>query len=189
MSSHHFVREGQEPALMIVDGRAISFEAIEQLLEWSPTVVVLEQALETVLLWQIKVDVVIGRVDRVKNLVETLKDQAPLKILSHQHNEQPLHTAMMFLIAGKYQAVNIVGCRPEQLENFTPHLDVVAFHSGKRWSYARHGKFEKWLTKGLPLTFMPTITNSDGLNNEGVVLQDGLIRIQAGHPFWVGEEV
>lgn len=33
MSSHHIVRENQEPALLIADAHAISFEKIQELLE------------------------------------------------------------------------------------------------------------------------------------------------------------
>jgi thiamine pyrophosphokinase len=189
MSSHHFVKEDQEPALLIADADAIPFAVVQQLLEWSPTVVVLEQALENVLSWGIKVDVVIGQSDHVKTLVNALTDQAPIKILSHQPNEEGLPTAILFLIAGKYKAVNVVGCEPAQLDTFAQHLDVVTFDAHKRWAYARTGKFEKWLTKGLQLMFIPTITKPDGLSDDGFVLQDGLVSLQADHPFWVGEHV
>ena len=43
MSSHHFVKEGQEPALLIMD--ALSLALIEPLLEWAPQVIVCENAL------------------------------------------------------------------------------------------------------------------------------------------------
>ena len=57
MSSHHFVKEDQEPALIIADASAVSFEKIQELLEWSPTVIVMESSLEMVLSWGIKMDV------------------------------------------------------------------------------------------------------------------------------------
>ncbi|HYG16495.1 MAG TPA: thiamine diphosphokinase, partial [Bacteroidia bacterium] len=41
MSSHHFVKEKQEPALIIANGEACSRELLGQLLEWQPTVMVL----------------------------------------------------------------------------------------------------------------------------------------------------
>jgi len=46
MSSHHIVREKQEPALIIANGEACSTELLNQLLEWSPFVVVLDGAYE-----------------------------------------------------------------------------------------------------------------------------------------------
>ncbi|MGE8379571.1 MAG: hypothetical protein ACN6PN_14505, partial [Sphingobacterium sp.] len=40
MSSHHIVRENQEPALLIEDLFLIDEEDLGQLLEWSPTIVI-----------------------------------------------------------------------------------------------------------------------------------------------------
>ena len=48
MSSHHIVRDDQEPALIIANGAACSIELLGQLLEWSPLVVVLDSAMERV---------------------------------------------------------------------------------------------------------------------------------------------
>ncbi len=46
MSSHHIVRDDQEPALIIANGEACSAELLGQLLEWSPLVIVLDSAIE-----------------------------------------------------------------------------------------------------------------------------------------------
>ena len=46
MSSHHIVRDDQEPALIIANGAACSSELVGQLLEWSPLVIVLVSAIE-----------------------------------------------------------------------------------------------------------------------------------------------
>lgn len=64
MSSHHIIRDKQEPALIIANGEACSIEILEQLLEWSPTVIVLDGALERVIELGIKVDVWLGDFDR-----------------------------------------------------------------------------------------------------------------------------
>ena len=56
MSSHHIVKEGQEPALIIANGESCSTELLGQLLEWSPFVVVLDGAINRVLDLGIKVD-------------------------------------------------------------------------------------------------------------------------------------
>ena len=40
MSSHHIVRDDQEPALIIANGASCSNELLGQLLEWSPIVIV-----------------------------------------------------------------------------------------------------------------------------------------------------
>lgn len=64
MSSHHIVRDDQEPALIIANGLACNNELLGQLLEWSPLVIVLDAAIERVLELGIKVDVLLGDFDR-----------------------------------------------------------------------------------------------------------------------------
>ena len=64
MSSHHIVRDDQEPALIIANGLACNTELLGQLLEWSPLVIVLDAAIERVLDLGIKVDVLLGDFDR-----------------------------------------------------------------------------------------------------------------------------
>ena len=63
MSSHHIVREGQEPALIIANGESCSNELMGQLLEWSPLVLVLDGAITRVNELGIKVDVLLGDFD------------------------------------------------------------------------------------------------------------------------------
>jgi hypothetical protein len=189
MSSHHFVKEDQEPALLIRDASGVPFGVVEQLLEWSPTVVVLEEALDVVLSWGIKIDAVVCPPDTVKEELEKLKDQAPVKVLSHDSDNNPLDTAMMFLGAGKHQAVNVIGAVPDEIERFARVLDVVSFSSGTRWSFARNGKFEKWLAQGTQLVIPAHIRNSTGLDSTGMAIRDGLVTIESEQPFWVGEGV
>ena len=60
MSSHHIVREKQEPALYIHHLGNFDEENLGQLLEWSPTIVVAASEYEKALSLGIKIDVVIG---------------------------------------------------------------------------------------------------------------------------------
>ncbi len=64
MSSHHIVRDDQEPALIIANGASCNIELLGQLLEWSPLVIVLDSAIERVLALEIKVDILLGDFDR-----------------------------------------------------------------------------------------------------------------------------
>ena len=46
MSSHHIVREKQEPALLILSLEGFEYENLGQILEWSPTVIVQQEIYE-----------------------------------------------------------------------------------------------------------------------------------------------
>lgn len=181
MSSHHIVREDQEPALLIADAHAVPFEILQQLLEWSPTVLVVEKALQEVITWGIKIDVVIAPVGNIPKLTESLQDQFPLKLISCQGEDDAIATALYFLIAVKQKAVNIISS--EQLENFeTFALDVSVLQSGKRWSFIRSGLYQKWIPAGREVHVFPH--KQDTIKTT----QDGRVVIRKENGFWVAEE-
>ncbi len=62
MSSHHIVREKQEPALLVLGLDSFSDELLGQLLEWSPTVIVTELTAERINAYGIKIDWIISNV-------------------------------------------------------------------------------------------------------------------------------
>ncbi len=194
MSSHHFVKEGQEPALLIAE--ALSFELAEPLLEWAPLVVVCDTALDEVLHWGIKIDAVTGEATQVHALQDKTVEQAPVKVLSYQPGEDPLENALHFLIASKNTAVNImtgsVKNRLHLAKNF-PQIQIVLMDHDRKWSLHTH-PFEKWVPAGTSFLIHPqndsqkfTLT---GLISEGEHVTasiDGLITIESDNIFWIGE--
>jgi thiamine pyrophosphokinase len=179
MSSHHIVREDQEPALLIAEAHAVPFEILQQLLEWSPTVLVIEKALQEVLTWGIKIDVVIASESNISKLTQELHDQFPLKLISCQGEGDAIATALYFLIAARQKAVNIVSSEP--LENFQSFakLDLSVIQEDKRWSFIHSGVFEKWLPAGRTIH----VFNQDVIE----ITQDGMVVIRQEKPFWIAE--
>lgn len=110
MSSHHIVREKQEPALIIANGEACSDELLGQLLEWSPFVLVLDGAIERVLSRGIKIDVLFGDFDHLDTNFEELRSsQFPMEIIHAPDQEKTdLEKAIEFLIGRDFPAANIV---------------------------------------------------------------------------------
>jgi thiamine pyrophosphokinase len=182
MSSHHIIREDQEPALLIADA-TVEFAFVQELLEWSPTVIVTEQALMPVLGWGIKIDVVVAQQMHVATLTTSLIDQSPLKLLSYHNPEDALSTALYFLIASKQKAVNIITTK--SLESFEPFssLDISVFQAGRRWSFIRNGHYEKWFPAGRNLRVYPANGQVDIQTGE-----EGIVSIQRERGFWVSED-
>ena len=134
MSSHHIVKEGQEPALIIANGEVCSNKLIGELLEWSPYIIVLDGALDTVLSLGIHFDVLLGDFDNCT--IEELSQKVPPKTeIKHTPNQDKtdLEKAIEFLIEKKYEAVNIL------------------------WATGKRG-FKKHFNKGDNLSLMPLNT-------------------------------
>lgn len=183
MSSHHIIREDQEPALVIDAFSDQNLESIRQLLEWSPTVIVTESVLEQVLLWGIKIDAVVADETHVEKLKSALNDQLPLKILPCNSAAGATDTALNFLTASRQKAVNVIS--DSDLESFEKFdsIDIAVIRNGKRWVFIRNGHFEKWLPAGTSLEIHPR-----DFHTEVPLERDGMITIYRDHSFWVGED-
>ena len=196
MSSHHFVKEGQEPALLILD--ALKFDVVGPLLEWAPLVLVGQPALDDVLLWNIKIDVVLAKEINVKDLSSRLAGQAPLTILSHTSDEVPLINALHFLIQKKQNAVNIFSAHADEAiamaEKFADHLQINIIDGSTKWSAIASGHIEKWMAAGT-MVFLKKSKRQQSIDLKGLkklndhyeCLADGMVRLESRSLFWLGE--
>jgi hypothetical protein len=196
MSSHHFVREGQEPALFIA--AASSFNTIAPLLEWAPLVMVLDVVLESVLTWGVKIDVVLVAAHDVDKLKAKIFEQMPVRIVVYNKDKDPVLAGLQEL-AKDQQAVHIV-LNPshetfEKVLEFRKQINVVLLDNDKQWIPVER-KFQKWLPSKSILTVksgqhQPIMFT--GLIQHGVdlfeTITDGNITIESPDIFWVGETI
>ena len=182
MSSHHIVRDNQEPALVILDTAAALEDYVQQLLEWSPTVMVAEPMIPEVLTWGIKIDVAIVSPASLQVYEELLHGQAPVKLLASEPGEEAA-AALHFLKAANYKSVNVLGGSLRSMELLAQTLDVVVFINGTRWAFIRKGHYEKWLPAASHLELHPP-----GDQPGFITTTDGVVTIHRDHPFWIGEK-
>ena len=180
MSSHHIVRDDQEPALIIANGAACDKELLGQLLEWSPLVIVLDSAIKRVAELNIKVDVVLGDFDNAFDPHEFVRSQYPVEVVfAPDQNKTDLEKAFDYLIERKIPAVNVVwatGRRADHtvanLTNIVRYRDtlkIVIFddHS-KVYTLPRH--FTKWYPKKTNISLIP-IGNVNGITSQNLAYE------------------
>lgn len=168
MSSHHIVREKQEPALIIANGESCSSELLGQLLEWSPFVVVLDSAIHRVMSLGIKIDVLLGDFDREINLDEIEQNQYPIEIIHTPNQDKTdLEKAFDFLIERGFPAVNVVWATGRRADHsITNMTNIVRYKSKLRIvmidDYSvifpllpNPSIFEKWYAKGSQISLIP----------------------------------
>ncbi|GAB4016711.1 thiamine diphosphokinase [Spirosoma koreense] len=188
MSSHHIVRDKQEPALLIANGEACQPDLLGQLLEWNPMVVVLDSAIWRVLELGIKVDVLLGDFDRTLDLEAIRERQYPLEIVhAPDQNKTDLDKGIEFLIERGFPAVNIVwatGRRADHtLTNMTnivrykDRIRIVMIDDHSRL-FPLTERFEKWYEAGTPISLIPVGTVT-GFTSEGLKynLQDATLKL------------
>lgn len=195
MSSHHFVKEGQEPALFIVD--ALSLALAEPLLEWAPFVVVTENVADDVLQWGIKIDTILANAAQEDVLADKFAHQQPVKIISCHPQDDLLLTGIALLNDAKASAVNVMVENPDNW--FALPVDLLKFQvtlltPDIRWALIMNRPYEKWLAKGTKVRIHPCDQqqkiDTKGLIHQGTyfeVVQDGLVSVQSPGAFWIGE--
>lgn len=211
MSSHHIVRDEQEPALLVAQKGMLDAEGMGSLLEWSPTVMVISSVLETVLTWGIKVDVVIGYEEETHALREQLQKQSPVKLLTITKGGDLLATGLVYLLQNQYSAVNLLADLHRNgkavmgaVHEVAGVLDVVVYSQQHKCWTVKGNRFQKWMPKGqtfhLVPTKLPQRLSTQGLYphfvNElwqeavQVTTQEaGSVLAEATGPFWVYEKI
>lgn len=163
--------------MLIANGEACQPELLGQLLEWSPTVVVLDSAIWRVLDLGIKVDVLLGDFDRDLDLATIRAQQYPLDVVhTPDQDKTDLEKGIEYLIDRGYPAVNIIwatGRRADHsLTNMTnivrykDQIRIVILDDHSR-IFPLVGRFEKWYEAGTPLSLVPVGTVT-GITTEGL---------------------
>lgn len=207
MSSHHVVRDEQEPALLVWQPGQISREQVGELLEWSPRVVVHQQALEEVLNWGIKLDAVWAHPEQLAEAAALTAYQQPVEILSLPPASASLPSVLAWLQEKKQHSLYLMAdARADNfllLNNLRRHpdaLQVQVISGGWRYSLFTKGKLQKWYPEGRLLCVVafegPVDVKNIGYNllhqdeqMQKISLEEpGLLEI-SGSAFWLGEQL
>ncbi|MEQ3690438.1 MAG: thiamine diphosphokinase [Flavobacterium sp.] len=165
MSSHHIVRDDQEPALIIANGASCNEELLGQLLEWSPLVIVLDSAIERVLELGIKIDVLLGDFDRGFDAEYYKETQYPIEIVHTPNQDKTdLEKAFEYLIEKGHKAANVIWATGKRADHTITNItNIVRFRESLKIVilddhskiFLLPTKFEKWYTKDTPLSLIP----------------------------------
>lgn len=179
MSSHHIVRDDQEPALIIANGEACSMDLLNQLLEWSPHIVVLDSAVQRVLELGIKIDVLIGDFDRDFDHKKYENMQyPPIKVIKvDDQDSTDLDKAYQYLIDHNFPAANVVWATGRRTDHtFSNLTNIVQVKNKLRVvlldDYSKvflcPAIFKKWYPGGTPISLIPIGTVS-GITTKNLV--------------------
>jgi hypothetical protein len=172
MSSHHIIREKQEPALYIHELAAFNEEYLGQLLEWSPTLIVNDTEYEKVISMGLKVDAVVN-----SSGLNTVQENT--KVI--EVKAEPLDAVLDFLIAEKYQAVNVIDTKSNlrELGSYIDEINIVVFTETEK-AYAIKSGFKVWKPKGSifkieVMSYFETSNLMQEENGDFVVIDDGFV--------------
>ena len=192
MSSHHFVKEGQEPALFVVD--PIADDHLMSILEWSPLVIVTGKAMLKVASWGIRVDAIV--LDAPAHNESVVNDT--VGHVGHAHvidGSTGYPDSVLSYLRDKNQyALQVLVQSAERCFGDWEHADdfqIALIDSSMKWSRIQDGHFEKWMPEGSTLfTHGEKLSVKPGGLNGNVVtaVAPGIIEVRSPGPFWLGEE-
>lgn len=172
MSSHHIVREKQEPALYIHDLGSFDEEYLGQLLEWSPTLIVNGAIYEKVISLGLKVDVILNPLN------ESVPQENTKSIIGPG---DAYNTVLNYLISEKYPAVNIIDQKKDlaDLAFYLSKINIVLFSSTEK-SYAVKTGFKVWKPAGSiflidVVSYFETTNLMQKKEREFEVVKDGFV--------------
>lgn len=161
MSSHHIVREKQEPALLIMKLDGFESENLGQILEWSPTVIVHEDIYELADSLALKIDGVLSPNP------DFLAQENTRIILT---DTDPLEDCLKFLVGEGYPAVNIITeeFSMKDYALFVDDIDLVVFTGDQKIFPVRSG-FSKWQPAGETIRILHDVHH---LSTSGLTLRE-----------------
>lgn len=192
MSSHHIIREKQEPALLIFDLDQFNEEYLGQILEWSPMIMVPVSLFEKVVSLGIKVDAVLAKED--PNL---LYFQEHVKIVTCDDNL--LDCALKNLVAEGFPAVNVISnhFKANEYQFYTDLIEVVVFNGNQKIFPIKSG-FSKWKATGENISILQE-NLARSLSTSGLIKthhgyykteKDGFYSLTFDNPFiFISEEL
>lgn len=195
MSSHHIIRDNQEPAILIEEITSFSIPLIKSLLEWSPIVITTYEKLETLLSLDIKIDVVFYKkkeenisflLERQDGFYEAVKYDCDLyvEVLKWLNNKG--HFALNYFT--KVLSDHLISFWLKQRDIKT----LVIFENKKRFILNKQSPYEKWLPQGVEIQLLgdfSKIMNLKRAVENYKVEENGSIKVCHNKALIIGEEM
>ena len=186
MSSHHIVRDQQEPALLLTNVEGLQLRHIETLLEWNPTVLVLSSCYEKVASWGVKIDVII---DSREQSQSNTYDYSPF--IKRVEVADVLEGVLNYLTNLNYEALTIYGSYErwsKEIEQIKPNIRLVIHSVEGRYFYRDY--FKKWVGKNHRFNvrssvMLYNVRNLEPYQSGYRSIEEGFIEMRANQPFWI----
>ncbi len=108
MSSHHIVRENQEPMLFVA-GYDFSWKLLDELLEWSPLLIADEEAAEKLNSAGIKMDALLCASANLFAAKELYAHQEPITFVVYESESDRYECLQRFCVQKENNFLNVIG--------------------------------------------------------------------------------
>jgi thiamine pyrophosphokinase len=166
MSSHHFVVDNQEPALVLANGQPCSMDTLQQLMDWNPQIMVLDGAYHKAMERHIRFDFLSGDFDSIVQIPPSLP--FPFEIFhTPDQNKTDLQKGLEILMQKGIYHAHILWATGGRLDHQMANLNVMAKLSDQMnlrmiddYSniYVIHSPFQKYFKANRNVSLIPMTT-------------------------------
>jgi thiamine pyrophosphokinase len=184
MSSHHIIRDQQEPALLIYRLDFFPQKTLGELLEWAPLIIAGPEASDQLIQYGIKIDFL-------------LADARPAPDAAYlEFGQENFQGVLLHLQNQGHEALNVIGTtgQIEYLisEGATTDFPHLGFYDEQaRYLLIRDHRYRKWMPAEskieVQLLHDEGCTINDQPTRSWLQAVDGWVRVQAAPPFVVKE--
>ncbi len=157
MSSHHFVKEFQEPALLILSLEEKSIEKLESLLEWAPYVIVHENVFADILNREIKIDAVLCQKVNRELILNLIEMQWNIELFEIVPTDNLIQKSLNIIEKNGGRNLNVFDTKNTLTIDFqlfeSASSQIIIFSDTFKWHLPNELKFEKWLPEQTQLKF------------------------------------
>lgn len=163
MSSHHFVREGQEPALILANGAPCSMELLNEVSGWCPLVMVLDGAYYKAMERNLYFDILLGDFDSIGSVPKHF----PFPVEVHHtpdQNKTDLQKGIDLLLDRGVEAAHILWGTGGRLDHTLANINTLAQNAAQlnltliddhSVMYCLQSPFVKYFKQGTNLSLVP----------------------------------
>ena len=165
MSSHHFVTDGQEPALIIANGAICNDELLGKSLEWSPFVMVLDGALQAVLDRNIAFNAVSGDFDSEPHAKQKVDHLNHVEVYYTPDQDQTdLEKGIDICLQKGFKDIHVLWGTGNRTDHLLANINLIIRYQSEVnlifWDdfqkvYGIRSGFSKWYTKDTDISLIP----------------------------------
>ncbi len=157
MSSHHFVKEFQEPALLILSLEEEEIEKLESLLEWAPYVIVHENVFADIFNREIKIDAVFCQKVNRELILNLIEMQWNIDLFEIELTDNLIEKSLHIIEKNGGRNLNVFDTENTLTIDFqlfeSAGSQIIIFSDTFKWHLPNELKFEKWLPEQTQLKF------------------------------------
>ena len=175
MSSHHTIRENQEPAVFLLETEAIDSEMLRDVLEWSPLLICSEPCLAWILEQGLKIDAVIAKKEQKDEIFHLLSHQLPVRYIVQE--DSSLQNGLAYIASTQnpscYLFADWNAYLPFAEEVFLSTTNITWLRGQQQAFLLKNRAYSKWYAIGTTVEIIPVSTACEiTINEEKKILKE-----------------